>query len=152
MTNDLGSQQQQTPAHSLVGTWKLRSFTLEYADTREKVEPFGAHPQGYLGYGSDGRMYALIVHETRKRPPETPSDAEKSLLFSGMGAYAGTYSVDGDVVSHHVDISWIETWTGTTQLRRFRIDGNLLYIESPVAKDPLDGRSSSAVVVWAKIQ
>jgi hypothetical protein len=110
MTSNLGTQQQQASAHSLVGT------------------------------------------EFRERPPETPSDAEKILLFSGMGAYAGTFSVDGDIVRHHVDISWIETWTGTTQLRRFRVDGNLLYIQSPAAKDPLDGRISSAVLVWAKIQ
>jgi len=152
MGKKLGPRQQQASASSLVGTWKLRSFTLEYADTREKVEPFGAHPHGYLGYGPDGRMYAIIVHEYRGRPPEIPSDAEKILLFSGMGAYAGTYSVDGDIVRHHVDISWIETWTGTTQLRRFRIEGNLLHIQSPAAKDPLDGRISSAVLVWAKIR
>ncbi|MFZ1905962.1 MAG: lipocalin-like domain-containing protein [Steroidobacteraceae bacterium] len=152
MTNKLGSQEQQASANSLLGTWKLQSFTLEYADTREKLEPFGAHPHGYLGYGPDGRMYAIIVHERRGRPPEIPSDAEKIDLFSGMGAYAGTYKVDGEIVRHYVDISWIESWTGTTQLRRFRVDGNLLYIQSPAAKDPLDGRISSAVLVWAKIQ
>ena len=152
MNSNLGSHLQHVSENCLVGTWRLQSFTLAYADAGETVEPFGAHPDGYLGYGSDGRMYAIIVHENRGRPSDLPSDAEKILLFSGMAAYAGSYTVDGDVVSHHVDISWIETWTGTTQLRKFRVEGNLLHIESPVAKDPLDGRMSSAVLVWSKIQ
>ena len=34
------------------------------------------------------------------------------VLFDGMGSYAGTYTIEGDKVSHHVDISWIESWTG----------------------------------------
>ena len=139
--------------NSLLGTWKLQSFTIEYQDTGQKVEPYGAHPSGYLTYGVDCRMYVIVVSEGRK--PQTgvvPTDAEKIELFNGMGAYAGTYTIEGDKVSHHVDVSWIEAWTGTTQVRQFKIEGNSLRIHSVPARDPLDGRVSSAKLVWTKVQ
>ena len=141
------------PANPLLGTWKLQSYITEYEDTGEKVESYGAHPSGYLGYSADGRMYAIVVGEGRKPPAEVvATDPEKIALFDGMGAYAGTYTIEGDKVSHHVDISWIESWTGTTQVRQFKIEGNSLRIHSIPAPDPLDGRVTSATIVWTKVR
>ena len=152
MTTPASTQAQPKPANPLLGTWKLQSFRMQYQDTGEKVEPFGAHPEGYLSYGSDGRMYGIIVRDDRKPPAAVPTDAEKIELFTGMAAYAGTYTIAGDTVHHHVDISWIEAWTGTTQVRHFRVEGNLLHIRSPAATDPVDGRLSSATLVWTKVR
>ena len=145
--------QPRTCASPLLGTWKLQSFLTEYLDTGEKVESFGTHPRGYLSYSADCRMYAIVVREGREPPKEVvPTDAEKVALFAGIVAYAGTYTIDGDKVSHHVDVSWNESWTGTTQVREFRIDGNSLRIHSVPAKDPLDGRLNSATLIWTKVQ
>jgi hypothetical protein len=114
------------------------------------VEPFGAHPRGYLSYGADRRMYGIVAGEGRKPPAGAgPTDAEKIELFDKMGAYAGTYTIEGDKVSHHVDASWNEAWTGTTQVRQFKIEGNLLHIR---AQDSLDGRPSISTLVWTKVQ
>lgn len=100
----------------LLGTWKLQSFTTEYQDTGQKTEPYGTRPSGYLSYGADGRMYVIVVGESRKPPTAVvPTNAETIALFNGMAAYAGTYTIEGDMVSHHVGVSWIEAWTGTTQ-------------------------------------
>jgi Lipocalin-like domain len=142
------------PAHAcsnpLLGTWKLRSFTTEFLDTGQKVEPYGAHPSGYLSYGADCRMYGIVVGEGRKPPAGAdPTDLEKIELFSGMGAYAGSYTIEGDKVSHHVDVSWNEAWTGTTQVRQFKVEGNTLQIQ---AEDSLDGRPGTATLVWTRIQ
>jgi hypothetical protein len=52
-----------------------------------------------------------------------PTDAERIELYSGLSAYAGRYSIEGDLVSHDVDASWNQSWTGTVQVRQFRIDG-----------------------------
>jgi hypothetical protein len=136
-----------------LGTWKLESMTTTYVDSGETVEPYGAHPQGYLSYGSDCRMYAIIVDEHRKPPAvAAPTDAEKSALFDGVLAYAGTYSIDGDKVSHHVDVSWNQAWTGTIQVRHFKIDGKVLHIRSVPAKNPRDGRLSWSALVWTKVE
>ena len=69
-----------------------------------------------------------------------------------MAAYAGTYTIEGDLVSHHVDISWIDAWTGTTQVRQFKIEGDTLRIRSMPAKDFLDGRVTFATLAWTKVQ
>jgi len=69
-----------------------------------------------------------------------------------MAAYAATYTIEGDLVSHHVDISWIDAWTGTTQVRQFKIEGDTLRIRSMPAKDFLDGRVTFATLVWTKVQ
>lgn len=136
----------------LLGTWKLQSFTTEYQDTGQKIEPYGTHPGGYLSYGADRRMYVIIAGEGRKPPTQVvPTRAETIELFNGMAAYAGTYTIEGDQVSHHVDVSWIEAWTGTTQVRRFRIEGNSLHIRSVAAPDPIDGRFSSSTAVWTRV-
>jgi len=139
-----------TCSSPLLGTWKLQSFTTEFKDTGEKVELYGAHPGGYLSYGADCRMYGIVVRQGRRPPAETiATDAEKIELFSGMGAYAGTYTIEGDKVNHHVDISWNEAWTGTTQVRQFNIEGNSLRIR---AQDSVDGRPGLSTLVWTKVQ
>jgi hypothetical protein len=136
----------------LLGTWKLQSFTTEDPDTGEQIEPYGAHPSGYLSYSADRRMYVIIVGEGREPPTGVvPTGAEMVALFSGMAAYAGSYTIQGDEVHHHVDVSWIEAWTGTTQVRRFRIEGSALHIRSVAAPDPADGRISSSTLVWTKV-
>ncbi len=144
---------QQPPcAGPQLGTWKLLSVTFEYQDTGQKTEPYGAHPSGYLSYGADCRMYAIIVSEGRKAPAgDVPSGAEQAGLYSGMVAYAGTYTIDGDKVSHHVDISWNQAWTGTTQVRQFRIIGDRLHIRSLPARSFQDGRVISAALEWMRV-
>src|SRR5437762_11728121 len=62
------AQQHQACTGPLLGTWKLQSFKTEYQDTGQRVEPYGAHPAGYLSYGPDCRMYAIIARENRKSP------------------------------------------------------------------------------------
>ncbi|QIE26595.1 Lipocalin-like domain protein (plasmid) [Caballeronia sp. SBC1] len=146
-------QQRQSCTGPQLGTWKLQSFTTEDVETGQKTDMFGAHPSGYLSYGPDGRMCALLVKEGRKVPDTlVPTDAERVELYSGFIAYAGTYSIEGDKVSHHIDASWNQAWTGTTQVRQFKIDGNALYIRTLPAKDPLSGKDTSAVLVWIKVE
>ena len=135
-----------------LGTWKLVSVTFQYEDTGEKTQPYGAHPSGYLSYGADCRMYALIVGEGRKPTAgDVPTGTEKAGLYDGLVAYAGTWSIAGDQVSHHVDISWNQAWTGTTQVRQFRIDGDRLYIRSIPAKSFQDGRVITAALEWLRV-
>ena len=91
----------------LIGTWKLKSYVREVAATGERTNERGEHPNGYLGYAADGRMYAIITWENRIKPREVvPTDEERITLFGTMISYAGTYTFDAEKVIHHVDISW----------------------------------------------
>lgn len=152
MTLPPAEHQPRSCAGPQLGTWKLQSFTTEDLATGKKTDMFGAHPSGYLSYGPDCRMYAILVTEGRKAPHDlVPTDAERIDLYGGFIAYAGTYSIEGDKVSHHVHASWNQTWTGTTQVRQFRIDGSTLSIRTLPAKDPMTGNETSAVLVWTRV-
>ena len=55
----------------------------------EIVDAHGPNPVGYLSYGSDGRVYAIVVRGDRQAPKTLPpTDADKLHLFDSMLAYA----------------------------------------------------------------
>ena len=137
----------------LIGTWKLVAAVNEDAATGEKTDLFGPDPIGYLTYGADGRMMAIQVRSDRKKPAATvPTAAEAEALFKSLLSYAGAYTIDGNEVTHHVDISWNENWTGTQLTRKFRLEGNRLYLSVPPSPNPIDGRMGVRSVVWEKLE
>jgi hypothetical protein len=69
-----------------------------------------------------------------------------------MFAYAGTYTVEGDKVTHNVDVSWNEAWTGTDVVRFYKLDGNTLTITTALSKSGMDGREGRTVLVWEKVK
>ena len=136
----------------LLGTWKLKSFVREVAETGERYNERGAHPDGYLGYAADGRMYAIITWDNRANPHDVvPNNEERIKLYGTMISYAGTYTVDAETVIHHVDISWNQIWTGTDQVRFYKMAGNTLTITSAPNRNPVDGREGRSILVWEKI-
>ncbi len=137
----------------LYGTWQLVSFTSEVVGTGERVDYFGKAPHGFLTYGRDGRMSAIIVSDNRPKPTDLAklTDQERAELFKTVIAYGGTFKVEGSRVVHNVDISWNENWTGTAQVRNWRIEGRRLII----SLDPqigVEGRQSTAVLTWEKVE
>jgi hypothetical protein len=137
----------------LIGTWKLKSYVREVAATGERYNERGEHPNGYLSYAADGRMYAIIAWENRVAPHDVvPTDEERIKLFSTMISYAGTYTFDAEKVIHHVDISWNQNWTGTDQVRFYKLDGNTLTITSALAKNFTDGPEGRSILVWERLK
>ena len=121
--------------------------------TGQKFEPFGAHPTGYISYGVNCRMQLIITADGRKAPANlVPTDAERIELYGGLEAYAGTYSFEGDIVSHHIDASWNQFWTGTTQARRFKIEGNTLHIDTLAQNSSRTGKKSISTLIWTKVE
>jgi hypothetical protein len=113
--------------------------------------PYGDHPDGYLGYFPDGRMYAIGVTDDRLEPRGlVPTDEEKIKLQGSMFAYAGTYTADGHKVVHHVDISWNQFWTGTDLVRFYKLDGNTLTITTAPVPSTIDGKEGHWILVWKK--
>jgi len=131
--------------YHIVGNWKLVSLFTEELATGKTTSPLGEHPKGYLVYTPQGRMVALLVHEKRS-PPQV--DEDRINLHKYMVAYSGRYTVEGDQVVHHVDISGNESWTGTDQVRFFNLEGDKLTITAPV--DAISGLASISVLVWER--
>ena len=132
----------------ILDTWKLHSLVFEATGTGQRSSPFGDHPDGYLSYSADGRMYAIGVVEDRPKPRDlVPTDEEKVELQGSMFAYAGTYTADGEKVVHHVDVSWNQSWTGTDLVRFYKLDGNILTITTARAQSTFDGEEGEFVLV-----
>jgi len=137
----------------LYGTWKLLSFTRNVVATGESANIFGTAPMGFLSYGRDGRFSAIIVGDSRPKPADLSklTDQERAELFKTLIAYAGTFTVDGTQVVHHVDVSWNENWTGTSQPRNVKLEGKRLTISVDPQKG-VDGKLITSVLVWTKVE
>jgi hypothetical protein len=71
-------------------------------------------------------------------------------LLESMSAYAGTYTADGEKVVHCVDTSWNGSWTGTDQVRFYKLDGDTLTITT-APLTAFSGEEVKVVLVWKKV-
>jgi Lipocalin-like domain len=109
---------------------------------------------GFIMYGRDGRMMALMLTGDRPTPVsiEKITDQERVELFRSMIAYGGTYTFDGKTVEHQIDISSNGVWTGTTQIRDVKREQGRIILTTRPAPSPFDGKMGSATLVWEKVQ
>jgi hypothetical protein len=135
----------------LIGTWTLVSARRRDIPSGREDSFFGADPIGYINYSPEGRMIALLVRSDRPMPVcETASAGEAEKLFRSVVSYAGTYSVNGDEVTHHVDISWNELWTGTDQTRIVTFEGDYVHLSTRPSPDPIEGKMSVRTMTWKR--
>lgn len=136
----------------LLGTWKLTAAVREDIPSGTRTDLLGANPDGYINYAPDGRMMVVNVGGGRPKPAgASASAAEAEALFRTMTSYAGTYTIDGNEITHHIEVSWNESWTGTKQKRLARFDGNRLYLSTPPSPDPVTGATSVRMMTWEKV-
>lgn len=148
------SQASALEAKDIVGTWRLVSSTRRVLATGQVNDTYGAHPVGWITYGPDGRMIVLIVDDPQLRPKPASvasmTDAERVGLFKTMLAYSGTYAVAGNSVTHNIDASWNEVWTGTNTVRDVEIKGGRLIYTTKPAPASMDGQMSVVTLVWER--
>ena len=137
----------------LVGTWRLVSYTREVLATGERMDLLGANPEGLLTYTRGGHVSAIIARDGR-RPPTglVATEAEKVELYDGLVAYAGTYTVEGDRVTHRIEVSWNQSWTGTAVVRTFAVEGNRVRLQTAPSPGPFGGREGIGVLIWQRVE
>ena len=141
---------------SLVGVWKLVSYSTQDPDTRAVFHAFGERATGYIVYTAEGRMFAILAAEDRK--PLTGGNRitapveDRAEAFSTATAYSGTYTLTEGQVVHHVDISVNPNWVGTDQVRFIRLEGNRLTIVTPPLPTRPDGKLRVSTLVWERTQ
>jgi len=140
-------------ADRLIGTWRLRSFTQNILETGEKIDVFGTSPQGFINYGRDGRMIVLMVSDTRPRVTDLAqlTDTGRAELFRTMVAYAGTYTAGDGEITHHLDISWNQIFTGADQVRNISLTDDVLIMSTNQQPRSQDGRLAVSVMTWEKL-
>ncbi|SAL84485.1 hypothetical protein AWB67_06690 [Caballeronia terrestris] len=140
----------QSPS-SLAGSWSLVSLTVTRSGTEEEL--LGAHPEGLLMFGSDGR-YALVG--VRANLPKFASGNrlqgtadENAGIAQGNVAHFGMYTVDttAHVIVFHIQRSTFPNWDGDVQRRPFSIDGDRLTYVTPGSFG-----YGAAKVVWQRMK
>jgi hypothetical protein len=138
----------------LLGTWRLVGASSRDVSSGEVTHAFGgAHPVGFISYARDHRMMAVGAYDNRIKPARVDQTTaeQRDQLFKTMFAYAGTYTVSGTSVQHHIDVSWNETWTGTSVTRDISFeDGKLVLTSRPLPHH--DGRTVVLTAIWDKVK
>jgi hypothetical protein len=139
-------------APSIAGVWKLKAYTRKYLDNGEVRNDM--LPHAYIIYTPGGRMMSVTVEEGREPPVgPVPTEAERLRLFDTIvSAYAGTYRVEGDSVIHEVEMSWNEAWTGTRQVRTFKLDGDAMTLETTPRTAGSDNRLVVNTLRWERVE
>lgn len=145
---------------SLIGIWSLISATAIHADGTVTPDVYGANPIGYITYTSDGHMMVMFSRSDRSplsqavRSPLSPEMQslpieELAQAFTTFNAYAGTYTLSGNTVTHHIEIASIPNRVGTTLIRTFSLSENRVTLRtSPVLND---GVETVFELVWERI-
>jgi len=133
---------------SLVGTYKLVSFTVE-VDGLPPLQTMGKSPRGFLVL-TPNRWIHLLTAENRKYGP---SVEEKSALWDSLSTYTGPYRLEGSKIIVSVDASWNESWNGTQVTRTWQLEGNRLSITTVPAPYPRDPSKMAVTrVVWERAE
>jgi hypothetical protein len=134
----------------LVGTWKLVSASSTTSTGERSESPYGAQPAGFLTYTGDGRVSALISYDGRKSlsfgggSPEEQAEAFKTFL-----AYAGTYRLDGDKVTHHVEVSSIQNYVDKDLVRSVKFKDDQIMLLTPPTR--MNGKMQTIELVWQRL-
>lgn len=149
----LTSMDAKDGSEKLYGTWSLISFSQKFVATGETIEVFGESPSGFINYSRDGRMMVLIVKDERPKPSDLANmtDQERAELFKTMVAYGGTYTLEDETITHHLDISFNQIWTGTDQVRNIKFDGEKVILSTNPQPRLQDGRVVVANLTWEKV-
>ena len=139
----------------LIGTWRLVSYVERPVDGSAPIHPMGEHPVGIIMYAPDGYMAVQIMR--RDRQPFASGDWFRGLPeeyraeATSYIAYAGPFAVDEErgVLRHTMEVSLFPNWTGQTQPRVVRLEGDTLHLstETPM---PSGGRSVMAYLEWRR--
>jgi hypothetical protein len=140
-------------AAAVVGTWRLVSWIEEEAETKIQHKPFGDNPAGLITYTADGRMMVMFTDPNRKPPAALKAtDSEAAQLYRTMVAYSGAYTVEGDKITHKIEVSWNQACNGTDQQRFFEVKENHLTIRTPPLASPFLGKQIVATLVWERVK
>ncbi len=123
-------------AGSVVGDWKVTS--VEHYTDAGTLYPFGDDPQGFLMYSAEGLMSAVLMAAGRPNlamdlllGTSTATAAETVAAFHSAYGFAGTYVVEGSVITHQLLVSTVQNWVGTSQVRPFELEGDVVSLYPP---------------------
>ncbi|WP_051237551.1 lipocalin-like domain-containing protein [Ottowia thiooxydans] len=137
---------------ALLGTWFLREAYALGPEDQRLFEVYGQRPSGIIHYGADGRMMALITHDGRQRMSgldrQDGSEQESAAAYKASIGYAGSYNLEGNWITHHIDVSTYPNWIGTRLRRQVFLKDDT--VELLTAPQPQNGVETVIKLVWQR--
>lgn len=146
---------QNTLKDQLIGAWKLVSYIEKPVDGSAPIYPMSEKPMGIIMYTPDGFMSAQLMHPDRKNFASGDwfdgTDEEYKQEASSYIAYSGPFHVDEEkqTLTHSMFISLFPNWTGQTQPRIVKIEGDLLHL-STAAPIVSGGKTVNPFLTWKR--
>ncbi len=134
----------------LVGTWKLVSASSTTSTGEQSETPYGLNPAGFLTYSEEGRVTALISYGGRKPLSVANRTEEQAEAFKTFVAYAGRYTLSGDQVTHHIEISSIQNYVDKDLVRSVRFEGDQIILITPPTM--VNGKIQTVELTWQRLQ
>jgi hypothetical protein len=132
----------------LVGVWRFIAGYAIAEETGERIELYGADPRGYGIFEPSGRMMAMLEASGRVAGK---SEAERAELYRSMVAYSGKWSVDAEKFITEVDLASDPSLVGTTQVRYYAYDGQIMSLRTPpMALPAFNGRNAVIYADWKR--
>jgi Lipocalin-like domain len=127
----------------LLGCWRLVGYS-EAVGGGEASHPLGDTPLGTILYTPDGYMSAQLAR------PGPYQDAQEPTAYAF--AYSGPFDVDeqSSTVAHHVQVSVIPSWVGTTQTRKVQFPDPSTLILSAFARNTRGGVLTTSTITWSR--
>jgi len=134
----------------LVGTWKLVSASSKTSKGERSETPYGSNPVGFLTYTADCRVTVLISYGGRRVFSGNAGTLEEQAeAFSTFLAYAGTYSLAGDMVTHTIEISSIQNYVGRDLVRCVQFQGDRIILITPATL--VNGKVQIVELMWQRL-
>jgi hypothetical protein len=141
----------------LIGAWKLVSYEEHPVDGSPAFHPLGENPTGIIMYTPDGYMSAQLSKPGR---PEFASgdwfdgtDEDYKNEATSYIAYSGPFHVDEQkqTLEHSMFVSLFPNWTGQTQPRAVRLEGDTLVLGS-VTPIQSSGKTVMSTLSWKRAE
>ena len=140
------------PSDKLIGTWKLVSASSTTSKGDPCEPPYGLNPAGFLTYTGDGRVAALISYGGRKLLSGgggTLGLEEQAEAFKTFLAYAGRYTLNGEKVTHHIEISSIQNYVDRDLVRSVRFADDRVTLVTPPTL--VNGKIQTVELIWQRL-
>ncbi len=81
------------------------------------------------------------------------TDAERIKFFSYIiGAYAGTYTVDGNKIAHHIIAASRPEWVNHDEVRYAEINGKTLTIRTAPLLNGITGKQVVSTLTFERVE
>jgi Lipocalin-like domain len=148
---DGGAPEKAAPS-PLEGTWTLVAADLLHPDGT-RTRDYGESPSGRLMVDAAGR-YALQIYKA-ERPRFANADKAKGTAVEfeaaamGSSTHFGTLTLDPAThqLTVHIEHSAFPNWEGTTQVRQYTLEGEVLSYQVPVRAD-----GNIPLSVWRRLK